>query len=236
MFFLLALSGCVFAWRVPDDFVLRDITASDFIIRTYQKDTSDAAPVHIYIEGDGFAFNAYGMPTSNPTPRSSFFRDLAVSDQAPNVVYVARPCQYIMSPKCDVSDWTDGRFSKRIIDNMSAVVRDVSAGRPIVLIGYSGGAMIGGLLIQNNPDLNVKKWITIAGVLNHSDWTGYFGDSPLTKSQDLSVLPDVPQSHFVASSDTVVPSELSQRWTSDVGGVIIVPNSTHTKFSEFNLF
>ena len=91
-------------------------------------------------------------------------------------------------------------------------------------------------MIADNPDLDVRQWITIAGVLNHSDWTRYFGDSPLVKSQDLSVLPNVQQSHFVASDDVVVPLELSQRWTRDVGGVIIVPNSTHASFQKFNLF
>lgn len=234
--FLLLLSGCMTVWRAPDDFVLNDVVAPDFIIRTYQKDSSDTSPVHIYIEGDGFAFSTYGIPTSNPTPRNSFLRELAASDRNANVVYIARPCQYIMSSECTVSDWTDGRFSGRIIDNMAFVVRKVSGGRPIVLIGYSGGALVSGLMIADNHDLDVRQWITIAGVLNHSDWTRYFGDSPLVKSQDLSVLPNVQQSHFVASDDVVVPLELSQRWTRDVGGVIIVPNSTHASFQKFNLF
>lgn len=231
---LILTSACASTWHMPSDFVYLPIKSGDFDIVTYQRLSDSVSPIHIYIEGDGHAFDKNGLPTANPTPRGTFLRDLAVRDTFPNVVYMARPCQYIMSPTCVRSDWTDGRFSARIIDSMSGAVKSVSGTRPIILIGYSGGAMVSGLIINQNPNLNIKKWITIAGVLNHSDWTEYFGDVPLKDSQNMDVLPQIPQLHYVAERDKTVPPELSQRWT---GGknMIIVPNATHGKFPKFDI-
>lgn len=211
---------------MPYDFSYKVISAGDFDIVTWQKINDHGAPVHIYIEGDGHSFNAYGLPTDNPTPNGTVVRDLALADDSPNVIYMARPCQFIMSDSCTQTDWTDGRFSERVIDSMATAVRKVAGGRPVILIGYSGGAMISGLIIQNNPDIDVIKWITVAGVLNHSDWTEYFGDTPLMKSMDLNVLPDVAQVHYIAEKDEVVPAFLSNKWI--VGKQkIIIPGALH---------
>lgn len=211
---------------------LQSIT-DDYTIAFWRKDMSDTAPVHIYIEGDGHAFDGYGRPTADPTPRSSTVRDLALRDAAPNVVYMARPCQYIMSPSCNVHDWTDGRFSENIITDMSNAVKFVARGRPIVLVGYSGGAMITGLIIKNNPDINVKKWVTVAGVLNHADWTQYFGDAPLSHSLNMDVLPHVSQLHYVAEKDKVVPVALSRKWTG--GNMEVIKNATHGNLKNIEL-
>ena len=86
--------------------------------------------------------------------------------------------------------------------------------------------MVSGLLIQNYPDLNIKKWITIAGVLNHTDWTEYFNDTPLKKSLNLNKLPNVSQVHYIADGDKVVPNELSKKWIKD-DNIITVHNAAH---------
>lgn len=222
----LILAGCagVHLPPMPADFLRRDVVAGKYTLLTMQRDTDAMAPVRVYIEGDGHAFNSRGIPTSNPTPKDSPVWRWAAADDGPNVVYVARPCQYIMSDACSVRDWTTGRFSPDIIEAVTAAVRDVARVRPVVLIGYSGGALVTGLVIENASDVNVQRWITVAGVLNHSDWTTYFGDSPLRHSVDLDVLPDVPQTHYVAENDDVVPVALSRKWVEDV---IIVPNVGH---------
>lgn len=234
IFFIFLLSSCASTWYAPSDFLYFPIKSGDFDIVTYQRLSDSASPIHIYIEGDGYAFDKNGLPTTNPTPRGTFLRDLATNDVSPNVVYMARPCQYIMSSTCDRSDWTDGRFSSRIIDSVSAAIKSIAGDRPMILIGYSGGAMVSGLVINQNPNLNVKKWITIAGVLNHSDWTEYFGDMPLTASQDMDALPRIPQMHYVAERDKTVPVLLSQRWT---GGqnMTVIPNATHNKFPNLDI-
>lgn len=228
----MGLAGCATTVRVlPDSFAYVPLHFGDFDIVTYQKMSDARAPIRIYIEGDGNAFDATGAPTDNPTPRRDTVRHMAVQDSAPNVIYMARPCQYIMSDKCKVSDWTSGRFSPRIISAMSDAVRSIAGNREIVLIGYSGGALVSGLIITQNPDLNVSQWITVAGVLNHGDWTRYFSDTQLLDSMDMDEFPHVPQTHYVAAHDTVVPQQLSKKWTHDK--IIILPNTRHDNLGDF---
>lgn len=231
---LFLLSGCVSGWRASDDFLYVPIKVGDFEIVTWQKITNSDSAVHIYIEGDGRAFDGYGIPTNDPTPVGTLVRDLAMSDAAENVVYVARPCQFIISDKCTQSDWTDGRFSERIIDSMAAVIKTVSKGREIILIGYSGGAMVSGLIIAEEPELDVRKWITIAGVLNHNIWTNYFGDNPLSASMTLDKLPSVHQLHYVAENDEIVPLWMTQ-FMADEEDIIIVPGATHNNFGNLQI-
>lgn len=230
IFLGLLLSGCASVWNIPSEFTTDIISSGQYDILTYQKLTDLDSAVHIYIEGDGHAFDRVGRPTNNPTPRGTFMRDLVARDNNPNVIYMARPCQYIMSESCQQSDWTSGRFSQFIIDSMSGAIKQIVSDMPVVLIGYSGGAMVSGLVILRNSDIKVKKWITIAGVLNHSDWTEYFGDAPLTKSLDMVELPHVNQLHYIAREDEVVPNSLSMKWLKDKE-VILLDDSSHSKFS-----
>lgn len=229
LFFAIGISGCAPIWQVPNDFSTHIIDNPHHDIMAYTRLHDIKLPIHIYIEGDGNAFNAYGHPTNNPTPRGTFMRELMASDNHPNVVYLARPCQYTGIQNCTVSDWTDGRFAPEIIKSVSAAIDKIAGNRPIVLIGYSGGAMISGLAILQNPQWNVKKWITIAGVLNHSDWTQYFNDAPLVKSVDMRALPQVSQTHYIAEFDDVVPNELSYKWA-DKQDIILIPGATHDAF------
>ena len=108
----------------------------------------------------------------------------------------------------------------------------VAAARPVVLIGYSGGALASGLIIQKYPQINVAKWITIAGVLNHADWTEYFGDSPLKSSINMNTLPRIQQTHYVAENDQTVPNSLSFKWTGGAN-TVVVPGATHDDFGQW---
>ncbi len=226
---ILLLCGCAGQAASPLELAWLELLTGKYTIAYWQKDTDSTSPVHIYIEGDGHAFDGHGRPTSDPTPRGTLVRDLAARDASPNVVYLARPCQFIMSKSCTVHDWTDGRFSQKIINEMADIVRHIAGRRPIVLIGYSGGAYISAAIISQNPDLNVHQWITIAGVLNHSDWTEYFGDAPLSRSVSVNELPRLPSRHYVASRDSVVPIALSQKWVG-ADNLIVVPGGRHNKF------
>lgn len=230
----LGFIGCAGHYDWIDDFEYKPITTQQKQIATWQKITSIKSPIHFYIEGDGHAYFANGAPTPNPTPHDSFMRDLAMRDDAENVVYVARPCQFIMDEKCDFHDWTDAKFSEQNVDSVANTIRKIANGRHVILIGYSGGAMMTGLVIKNNPDIKVKKWITIAGVLNHHDWTTYFNDAHLDKSLDLDALPNVPQIHYVGAHDSVVPITLSQQWIS-ADKIQVLDNATHSNFPNLEL-
>ena len=230
----LLLFGCAPVWHAPSDFIYAPFVSGEYTLATYQRLSDSTSPIHIYIEGDGNSFDARGIPTSDPTPNGTLLRDMASRDPSPNVAYIARPCQYVMSASCSRTDWTDGRFSEKIIDSVSGAVKTIAQQRPIVLIGYSGGAMVSGIIINQTPELNVIRWITIAGVLNHSEWTAYFNDMPLSKSLDMTALPTIPQVHYIIAGDRVVPNSLSRRWVADEN-IVVIPNAKHDKIPDINL-
>ena len=234
---LLFLSACAGTGRnLPQDFIYMPIDTGEYEIATWQKiNDSTNKKIHIYIEGDGRAFDAYGRPTSDPTPRGTFVRDLAARDNFDNVIYMARPCQFVQSDSCKEVDWTTGRFAKKIIDAQTKAVKQIGKGKKIILIGYSGGAMISGLIINQNPELKVEKWITVAGVLDHKKWTAYFGDEDLTESLNMENLPNVKQVHFVGERDETVPFELAKTWV-DESKIKLVPDATHDDFGDIELF
>ena len=127
------------------------------------------------------------------------------------------------------------RFSKKIIDAQSRAIKQIAKNKKITLIGYSGGAMVSGLVIKQNSKLNVEKWITIAGILNHKTWTEYFGDEPLMKSLNMETLPNVPQIHFVGERDNVVPYELAKTWA-DETDIKLIPRASHDDFTDLKIF
>lgn len=223
-------------WIAPDGFVYTPIKTKTYEIAAWQKiNNPNNKHIHIYIEGDGYAFDAYGQPTSNPTPRGKLVRDLAANDSFENVVYMARPCQFIMNEYCNESDWTNGRFSQKIIDAQSSAVKQIAKNKHITLIGYSGGAMVSGLIINQNSNLKFDKWITIAGVLNHKKWTQYFGDEPLDMSLDMEKLPKIKQTHFVGGRDSVVPYNLAKTWA-DEKDIVLIDRATHNDFGNLKIF
>ena len=230
IFLLMMLGGCVY--RNPlSDMNFQTTSAPPYVIANWYKIEKPGQTLKVYIEGDGHSFDENGVPTDNPTPKSVFVRELAANDPSPNVAYIARPCQFLQVA-CREEDWTDGRFSKNIVRSMdravTALMKKAQASK-VVLIGFSGGAQVAGLVAVQQPE-RVQKLITIAGVLDQEAWTAYHGDSPLTKSMNLKdyrdVLKKIPQVHYVGGKDPVVPPELVQNFA-EKGTVIVVPKADH---------
>jgi pimeloyl-ACP methyl ester carboxylesterase len=214
IFFVAGCSGI----SAPDKFYYSEIKTSVFEIAAWKKLGDNNYPIRIYIEGDGDAFNYRGLPTNNPTPSNRLVQELAFNDPAPNVVYIARPCQFIQNSNCTQKYWTSARFAPEIIDSMTDAIKQLAGKNPIILIGYSGGAQIA-QMINTRP----LKIITIAGVLNHNEWTQFHSDAPLVDSLPAPALANVPQVHFVGEKDKIVPPELFKVKE------IIISNATHTK-------
>lgn len=222
---LLFLAGCS-SIHIPDSYQYKEIQTRTYKLVSWQKITDKTQPIRIYIEGDGHAFNYAGMPTSNPTPKGTFLREIAFNDPNPNVVYLARPCQYVTDSVCTQKDWTTGRFSQKSIDSIAEAIKSIVKDNQTILIGYSGGALLSGLVINQNSDINVQKWITIAGVLNHTKWTQTLNLQPLINSLDLDTLPNIPQIHYIGNKDTIIPSELTQSIVPKKD-LVIVQNASH---------
>ena len=223
--FLLLLCGC-HGVVVPDAFTYREIETGSYQLASWQKITDPEGVVRIYIEGDGYAFDHHGQPTDNPTPRGTFFREIAFHDPNPNVVYLARPCQYVTDGLCTPKDWTTGRFSQNIVTATARAIQKIAPTQKIILIGYSGGALLSGLVINQNPQLPVIKWVTIAGLLNHTLWTQELNLPPLTSSVDLKQVPTVAQRHFIGDKDSVIPCQLTQKLVNG-SDLVVVPDATH---------
>ena len=212
--------------QMPRWYQYREIETPKFTLAAWVKETSAQDPVHIYIEGDGRTHDVLGFPSANPTPTSDLVRQMALDDKASNVVYLARPCQYVKDSICSKKDWTTARFSPYAVMSMALAIQKIAKGRPVQIYAYSGGALISGLIINNYPEIKVQHWTTFAGLLNHTSWTSYHQKEPLTGSLDLVQLPSVPQTHYAGQRDTVVPLALITEWTQNKN-LIILPKATH---------
>lgn len=230
-FCALAVGGCAATIVPPNDFEAKEIQTETFKLMTCQKITDSAAPVKIYIEGDGHAFYSDGMATNNPSPRTDFMRKLAFGDASKNVVYLARPCQFVADPICQQNDWTTARFSARAVDSSAMAIKNVAGKRPVILIGFSGGAQIAGLVTVLHPEIKVQKLITISGNLDHKAWTENHNLPPLTESLNLAdyktEFAKIPQMHFIGADDKVIPMEITENFINDPSKITVIPNAGH---------
>lgn len=228
--YLLLLNGCS-SITVPNNFVYKEIKTDTFTLASWQKITQTNGVYKIYIEGDGYAFDRYGRPTQNPTPKGTFVRKLAFGDKNDNVIYLARPCQYVTSPICSQRHWTTARFAPEVINATFEAIRQIAGNSPIVLVGFSGGAQVGGLVTSAKQGLNVKKIITIAGNLDHEAWVKYHDLLPLNESLNLADYYDnfmeIPQIHYVGKNDKVIPPHLVQNFIKNKASVIVVAGANH---------
>ena len=223
------LSSCS-SFEMPPAFQYRQVETDGFFISAWQKTDNTQNLYYVYIEGDGNSFNTHRQPTNNPTPKSYLVRKLAAQDTHGNVIYLVRPCQFTKGSQCSQKYWTTARFASEIIDAEYHAVKQIIGNSPVVLIGYSGGAQIAGLMAVTK-DLNVKKVITIAGNLDHRAWTEYHHLPPLIQSLNLADYKEtfalIPQVHYVGENDKVIPPILTEKFVEDKKSIRIVPNTTH---------
>lgn len=227
---LLLINGCS-SITIPSDFVYQEIKTDTFNLASWQKITNPKAKYKVYIEGDGYAFDRYGRPTKDPTPRGTLVREFAFNDKNENVIYLARPCQYIKSPICSQRHWTTARFSSEVINSEYQAIKEIVGNNDVIFIGFSGGAQIVGLVSSAKQGLNVEKIITIAGNLDHQAWTDYHNLLSLNESLNLADYYNnfikIPQIHYVGEKDRVIPPTLVKQFIKNNAPVIVVPKATH---------
>ncbi|MFW3326920.1 alpha/beta hydrolase [Aliarcobacter butzleri] len=169
--------------------------------------------LNIYIEGDGLAWISKTQVSSNPTPINRTLLNLLTLDDSSCRVYLARPCQYINSYKCQEEYWTNKRFSKEIIDSFNEVLnslKDKFLNKDFNIIGYSGGGAVATLLASKRDD--IKYLITIAGNLDIEKWTKIHNisklDGSLNPADFTANIENIKQYHIVGNSDKIVPKEI----------------------------
>lgn len=198
-----------------------EIQTKTFRLYSLQRQNDPAGPVTIYIEGDGHAWIDKYTPSPDPTPHKGIARRLATLDPAPNVVYLARPCQYITNdPTCKTEVWTNKRYAQRNIQSMTEAVRQIAPeGRDIHLVAFSGGAVIAAQLAVKLK--NVQSLRTIAGNLDTKTLAAYHGvptfDDAPNPVDSAASLRDLPQAHWFSDRDAIVPPVISRFYLSALG-------------------
>ncbi len=194
-------------------------TIDDFVLTAYARLNNPKLPINVYIEGDGLAwFSRYEL-SADPTPREAIGLALAAQDNASNVLYLARPCQFndFKTTPCDSTYWSNKRFSQKIINVMNEELETfISAdnSQKIHLTGYSGGAAIAVLLAaQRNDVLSLR---TVAGNLDHAYVNQFHHVNLMPESLNAidvaNKISSIPQLHFVGENDKVIPQEIAKRF------------------------
>ena len=196
-----------------------------------------AQPLHVYIEGDGFAYITKSRPSSDPTPTRPIALDLAKADPHVNVVYLGRPCHYgsevDFKTVCHKKYWTTHRFGQRVMDSFQTALNDLGV-HDYHLIGFSGGANIAGLLAVSRTD--VKSIRSVAGNVDNNFFTRYHKVSDMPYSHNMAdyatQLSNIPQYHFIAEKDKFVPIDIFKSYQLKLNdqscvGHETVPNTTH---------
>ena len=195
--------------------------SSTFNLAGFQRINQHRQDIRIYIEGDGRAWLRPGRRSTDPTPGNPVALKLAALDSADNVIYLARPCQYIglrSASRCHSDYWTHKRFSDEVIRAYDEVLDQLQArmqGVNFHLIGFSGGGAVAVLLAARRND--IASISTIAGNLDPNALNHDRGFSPLLGSLDpLSSAKSnrqIPQRHFYGLRDQVIPSWVAKNYS-----------------------
>lgn len=191
----------------------RNIPAGEFIFTAYERVHQKGKPATIYIEGDGVAWVSKRRPSLDPTPKNPIALHLSTRDASPNVIYLARPCQYSQmaagDTPCDSKVWTGDRFAPEVIASINAAVDNIKRKYDIPafnLVGFSGGGAVAALLAAERDD--VLSLRTVAGNLDHVALNRMHGVSAMPRSlnpADIAAqIAHIPQHHFIGEWDEVV--------------------------------
>lgn len=228
-----ALMACVLsACQAPDQalrdlaghqgYQLRPLAAGPFVLMLGVPEHSPhSSRLRLYIEGDGRAWATPTQPSLDPTPHTLLIAAVAMGDPAPGI-YLARPCQFIRSRGCEVALWTDRRFASEVVDSLDHAISTLKSrygNRDFELVGYSGGAALALLLAARRDD--VAQVQTVAGNLSPRRWAQELHLAPLDGSLEpldyAERLARIPQRHWLAADDRVVPPALAVAYREALG-------------------
>lgn len=194
--------------------------------------------INVYIEGDGQAWQDPWTISTDPTPSDPVGFSLALADTRLNsILYLARPCQYILDKRCTTSDWTSGRFSQKVIEAYHQALNHLKKSwnaKTLTLHGYSGGATVALLVAGGRQD--VISVVTFAPLLDPVQWAKHHHYSPLAGSlsplNQTARLIRIPQEHFIGLADREVPYQVSSTYfaaisSSPVNRIHKIPEFTH---------
>jgi pimeloyl-ACP methyl ester carboxylesterase len=213
------------------------LEAGGFRVFGFERPGPRQSVLVVYIEGDGLAWTNPWQASTDPTPTDPIGLQLAAADPARPLLYLARPCQFIVSQGCRPALWTDERLSEAMVDVFQRVIdnaRQRTDSRRIGLIGYSGGGALATLLAERRDD--VAWLITVAANLDLAAWVRSRDTAPLSGSIDpaaqIHTIERLPQTHFAGSDDAVVPPRVVESFMARLppnapARLVIVPDFDH---------
>jgi pimeloyl-ACP methyl ester carboxylesterase len=202
-----------------------EVQAGIFALRTYFRITRTDAPLTVYIEGDGRAWQSRYQASTDPTPYRAIGMGLAVADTAFNVLYLARPCQFVpmsANPRCAEIYWTQRRYADEVVESIDSAVTHYMRrlpGQRVNLVGYSGGGALTVLVAARRTD--VASLRTVAGNLDHVAVNRLHQVTPMPDSLNAihfaKKIAVIPQIHISGSDDEIVPMSITNTFVSTVG-------------------
>jgi len=208
-------------------------SSSLFSLQGYGRFSKPETALTVYIEGDGHAWERYG-PADDPTPINPLALRLAAADQSANVLYLARPCQYV-NVNCSVKYWTSHRMAKEVVSSYREILSQVITEHNIErlrLVGFSGGGGVVALLAADmKAEDNIVDIRTVAGNLDHRLWAKQLALIPMGGSLNpadiAGQIREIPQRHFIGTSDRVIPASIYESFKSKSLGSACVNKSVH---------
>ncbi|MDR0354213.1 MAG: alpha/beta hydrolase [Deltaproteobacteria bacterium] len=194
-----------------------DLPAPPFRLAGLLKGKSGSDLV-VYLEGDGRAVS-WGRPTLDPTPLTAQGLELALLDDSPLVLYLARVGQFMpaFAGERFQNFWTEGRLAPEVVESASAAIDEVkrkTGAERIHLVGYSGGGGLAVLLAGSRQD--VASLVTVAGLLDIDWWVKNSGWRPLKNSVNpagfAETVKNIPQIHFYGEKDNIITPAMSLRF------------------------
>jgi hypothetical protein len=226
----------------PARLQIKTYKAGQFIVHGRERYDNLGSDLNIYLEGDGLAWVTRREPSRDPTPDNPIGLRLAALDSSPNVVWLARPCQYtstIENPRCKAYYWTHGRFAPEIVEAIDQAITAAklsAKATKIHLIGYSGGGGLALLIAAQRNDVDSIR--TVAGNIDHPAFTSFHRVTPMSQSLDPASVArhinTIPQWHFFGAEDQVVPKLIGESYIRKAGmssclHMHVVPNISHEK-------
>lgn len=177
----------------PAFMVKRDIPAATYTLDSWERMHKRGAPADIYIgEGGSTPYHALGL-------------HIASRDQGDNIAWLAQPCQFLRPSEASECTQPASPVDESVIDAYNDALDDIRARYGIQgfnLIGYDSGAAIAAHLAATRGDVDTLR--TIAGTLDLAD--------------DIApALRTMPQMHFIATGDEVVPPAVYHNFRQAVG-------------------
>jgi len=196
------------------------VQTEQFKLFSYQSITQANNVATFYIEGDGLAWLSRKRMSPNPIPKNPVALKLAVNDQSTNVIYLARPCQYVelnTEQHCSSDYWATKRFSPEVITSMDEAITQINQQaniKKIRLVGYSGGGAIAAILAATRNDVIDLR--TVAGNLDIELFARYHEVSPLIGSMNpidfADSLTNIPQIHFIGEKDEIITLQITESY------------------------